>query len=133
MKTWIGNTKYLLRTSRETYKPTELPVTTASNQKLEVTVSLDRLEDRIIVEDGIKKLKTDMIYFDFDASQIRPDAAAELDKLVAVMNDYPNMVIKIESHTDSRGPAAYNKYLSDRRAKASREYLIQKGISARPY
>jgi len=124
-----SNTKYLLRTSRETYKPLDLPVTTASNQKLEVTVSLDRLEDRIIVEDGIKKLKTDMIYFDFDASKIRPDAAVELNKIVAIMKDHPNMVIKIESHTDSRGPAAYNKYLSDRRAKASREYLLQKGIS----
>ena len=45
------------------------------------------------------------------------------------MNEYKDMVIRIESHTDSRGPAAYNKYLSDQRAKATRAYLINNGIS----
>ena len=69
-----------------------------------------------------------MIYFDFDKFNIRTDAAAELDKLVEVMTTYPTMVIKIESHTDSRGKRAYNKYLSDKRAKSTRDYLISKGI-----
>jgi len=69
-----------------------------------------------------------MIYFDFDKSYIRNDAAEELDKLVQVMNEYPNMVIKVESHTDSRGSAEYNKYLSDRRAKSTRDYIISQGI-----
>jgi outer membrane protein OmpA-like peptidoglycan-associated protein len=44
------------------------------------------------------------------------------------MNANPNMIIKIESHTDSRGPAVYNKYLSDKRAKSTRAYIISKGI-----
>ncbi|NNC62005.1 MAG: OmpA family protein, partial [Eudoraea sp.] len=52
----------------------------------------------------------------------------ELDRLVAVMKENPTMVIKIESHTDSRGKAVYNKYLSDRRAKSTRDYIISKGI-----
>jgi outer membrane protein OmpA-like peptidoglycan-associated protein len=71
-----------------------------------------------------------MIYFDFDKSAIRPDAAEELDKLATVMQEYPEMIIKIESHTDTRGRADYNKYLSDLRAKASRDYLIQQGIAS---
>ena len=69
-----------------------------------------------------------MILFDFDKFNIRTDAASELDDLVAVMKQYPSMVIKIESHTDSRGSQAYNKYLSDKRAKSSRDYLIRQGI-----
>ena len=82
----------------------------------------------IAVEDGLKKLKTEMIYFDFDKSYIRQDASKELDKLVEVMTEYPNMVIKIESHTDSRGRDKYNLSLSDRRAKSTRDYILSRGI-----
>lgn len=125
-----GSAKYVLRVTNQEYKPQEKPVATLDNQKVEIEVALERLEDRIIVEEGIKKLRTDMIYFDFDQFTIRPDAAEELNKLIDTMQEYPEMVIRIESHTDSRGPAVYNKYLSDQRAKASRAYLIKQGIAA---
>ncbi len=125
-----SSTRYVLRVTNQEYKPLERPVATLDNQKVEIAVALERLEDRILVEEGIKKLRTDMIYFDFDKFTIRPDAAQELDKLVDVMQEYPEMIIRIESHTDSRGPAVYNKYLSDQRAKASRAYLINQGIAA---
>ena len=69
------------------------------------------------------------IYFDFDKSNIRPDAAEELDKIVRIMKDYPRMVIELGSHTDSRGSDAYNRVLSDKRAKSSANYIISKGIS----
>ena len=69
-----------------------------------------------------------MIFFDFDKSNIRDDAAVELNRLVSVMKENPSMIIKIESHTDSRGKAAYNKYLSDKRAKSTRAYIISQGI-----
>jgi outer membrane protein OmpA-like peptidoglycan-associated protein len=62
---------------------------------------------------------------------IRPEAAGELDKIYGVMNEYTSIVIKIESHTDSRGSDAYNEALSDRRAKSTRDYLISRGIDAR--
>lgn len=125
-----GTTKYILRVNSQDFKPLEKAVATRENQKVDIEVALSRLEDRILVEEGIKKLKTDMIYFDFDKYTIRPDAAEELDKLVGIMQEYPEMIIRIESHTDSRGPAVYNKYLSDQRAKASRTYLIEQGIAA---
>lgn len=70
------------------------------------------------------------ILFDFDKSNIRPDAAKELDKLVACMNEHPEMRIEIGSHTDCRGSARYNRKLSDRRAKSSMKYVISKGIAA---
>jgi outer membrane protein OmpA-like peptidoglycan-associated protein len=70
------------------------------------------------------------IYFDFDKSNIRPDASKELDKLVKLMQDeYPDLVIEVGSHTDKRGSDNYNEALSERRAKATRDYLIAEGIS----
>ena len=69
------------------------------------------------------------IYFDFDKFNIRADAAAELNKVVQVMKDFPEIKLRIESHTDSRGNDAYNERLSDNRAKSSRDYIISQGIS----
>lgn len=68
------------------------------------------------------------IYFDFDKWDIREDAAIELNKIVEIMNENPGMVIELGSHTDSRGSAAYNLRLSDRRAKSSAAYIVSKGI-----
>ncbi len=124
-----SSTKYILKTVKGTYFIDEQSVHTKENELVQADVSLKKLEELIILEDGIRKLKIDMIFFDFDKFNIRKDAANELDKLVEVMNEHETMVIKIESHTDSRGKRAYNKYLSDKRAKSTREYLISQGIS----
>ncbi|SDS30660.1 OmpA family protein [Christiangramia echinicola] len=72
----------------------------------------------------------DNIYFDFDKSNIRPDAAKELDKLITLMQDeYPDLVIEIGSHTDRRGSNAYNEKLAERRAKSTRDYLVENGVA----
>ena len=68
------------------------------------------------------------IFFDFDKSKIRDDAAYELENIVTIMNNHPKMIIKIEAHTDSRGRDKYNEKLSDRRAKSTRDYIISRGI-----
>ncbi len=72
----------------------------------------------------------DPIYFDFDKASIRPDAAKELDKVVAIMQKYPELKIEAGSHTDSRGPAEYNQILSERRAASTVAYIVSKGIDA---
>lgn len=83
------------------------------------------------VQDVVKLAELNTIYFDFDKHSIRKDAALELDKIVNLMqNDYPDMVIRIESHTDSRGALSYNDKLSIDRANATYEYLISKGIDS---
>ena len=123
-----GDTKYIIRTTKSDYFDEVVEVSTKDNEVVNTDVALRRLKEMIAVEDGIRKLKTEMIYFDFDKSYIRKDASEELDKLVQVMTEYPTMVIKIESHTDSRGKRAYNKYLSEKRAKSTKEYIISKGI-----
>lgn len=69
------------------------------------------------------------VYFEFNKSNITPQGASELDKLVKVMKDNPTMVIFVKSHTDSKGSASYNLKLSKQRAQSTVEYLISKGIT----
>lgn len=69
------------------------------------------------------------IFFDFDKWNIRPDAAYELENIVIVMREHSKMVIKIQAHTDCRGSDAYNRKLSDRRAKSTRDHLYTRGIA----
>ncbi len=125
-----ADTKYTIKATKDEYFENIQDVTSAENDTVSVDLTMRKLKEMIAIEDGIRKLKTEMIHFDFDKSNIRRDASEELDKLVEVMTEYPNMVIRIESHTDSRGARAYNKYLSDKRAKSTRAYIIAQGISA---
>ncbi len=74
-------------------------------------------------------VKIEPIYFDLNSSYIRGDAKVELDKIVEVLKENPDIVIELGSHTDSRGDAKYNLWLSDRRAKSSAQYIISQGIS----
>lgn len=74
------------------------------------------------------KINIKTIYFDFDKYKIREDAAKELDKVVQVMNEYPELKINAASYTDSRGKTGYNQKLSERRAKATVNYIVSKGI-----
>lgn len=74
-------------------------------------------------------IQIENIYYDYNKFNIRPDAAIELDKVVALLNKYPSMEIELRSHTDARGKDEYNAKLSDNRAKSAVEYIISKGIS----
>ena len=74
-----------------------------------------------------KTFEIENIYYDYDKWAIRPDAAAELDKLFSVLNDNPQLIIEMGSHTDSRGRDAYNLNLSQKRAKAAVNYLVENG------
>lgn len=69
------------------------------------------------------------LYYDLDKSNIRPDAALILDRLVKILLDNPTIRIEIGSHTDCRATAAYNKKLSQRRSESVLAYLISKGIA----
>ncbi len=75
-----------------------------------------------------KAVKIDNIYFDSGKSNIRPDAAKELSKVVKLLKDNPTIIIELSSHTDSRGTAESNLALSDSRAKASAQFIIDSGI-----
>lgn len=69
------------------------------------------------------------IYYNFNDASIRPDAKPDLDALVTILRQFPNLSIELASHTDSRGSDAYNKGLSQRRAENALRYLTGKGIA----
>ncbi len=69
------------------------------------------------------------IFFDLDKADIRPEAAAELDRVYTLLIENPNMSIELRSHTDSRGAASYNQKLSQRRANSTKNYLVNRGIN----
>jgi outer membrane protein OmpA-like peptidoglycan-associated protein len=102
------------------------------NFKLEVNTIIqinEELQKLEIGTDIAKIIQINPIYFDLAKSNIRADAAKELDKIVKVMQENPSMTIELRSHTDCRSSKAYNLSLSDKRAKSSAAYIISKGIS----
>jgi len=125
-------TQYVVRASKEAYSTAEVITTTPEvSGTLTNDLVLSLLQKPISVGDDLAKvLELNPIYFDFDRFNIRPDAQIELEKVIAVMREYPNMVLDARSHTDSRGKDSYNLSLSDKRAKATVAYIVNQGISA---
>lgn len=70
------------------------------------------------------------IQFESGKSRILPVSFPILDSVVQVMRDYPDLRVLVEGHTDSDGSESYNMRLSDNRAGAVRDYLIQNGVGA---
>ncbi len=68
--------------------------------------------------------------FDFDKAQLKPSGRDIVDGVVKTMRDNPSLHVVVEGHTDSVGSAAYNQKLSERRAKAVRDYLVHQGMEA---
>lgn len=125
--TLVGETDgYLVKRQKFTTYGKSIPLESlkelVTNITLDTIVVLDRLEkNKIFVLNNI--------YFDLDKSDIRPDAAAELDKLVDLLTDNPEIKIEMSSHTDSIASNSYNLQLSQRRAESTVRYLISKGIA----
>ncbi|RIV53175.1 flagellar motor protein MotB [Flagellimonas taeanensis] len=124
------NTKYTIKTAKQGYFDDSRTTSTKTNEGIVVNPSLKVLNDIIDTEKNMVSLDPEAIHFDFDSFGIRYRAAQELDKLVAVLKQHKNLVIKIESHTDAIGNAAYNKYLSDKRANSTKDYLISQGVDS---
>ncbi len=88
-------------------------------------VSIQRTQDVLTAT-----FKSD-ICFDFDSSALKPGAYAEAARVANVLNKYPKTTIRIEGHTDAKGPEVYNQALSERRALAVRNALTQRGVDPR--
>jgi len=119
--------KFVLKGSKEKYQNVQQGFSSFGLEKekeliVDLNIALAPIEDVVVLAD------LDIIYFDFDKANIRPDAALELDKVVNLMNKYPGMVLRLESHTDSRAEDNYNMKLSARRAKSTYDYIISQGI-----
>ncbi len=127
--------QYIVRGTKDTYNTTEAPLT--SNTALEYTHQLPlqlskggiaaQVQEVRPGDDLAKILNLQIIYFDLDKSFIRPDAEVELQKIIATLKQNPSLKIDVRSHTDSRANNNYNMYLSERRAKSTIKYIVEKG------
>ena len=123
-----NDSHYYLRGEKEKYETAEVNVTVGKD---EVVYEILLNPRQVAIEKGMdlaKVFEIKEIKFDYNKANIRPDAAVELTKIVEVMREYPKMKIDIRSHTDSRGSDSYNLKLSDRRAKATLEWMVKQGI-----
>lgn len=131
------DTRYVVRVSKDGFATIEELVSTNSDFGTENSLDFNaQAGDELGVtkadkgDDLSQLLQLDPIYFDIDKFQIRSDAEVELQKIIVVLKSYPEMRIDVRSHTDSRAGDAYNKILSDKRATATKDYIIEKaGIS----
>lgn len=116
---------YTLQVSKEGFVSKTIPVSKKDGGDLPIIAELDPI-DVIVTETEV--ILND-IFFEYNKSNITKEGAFELDKLVQVMKNSPEMVIMVKSHTDSRGTDKFNMNLSERRAKATVQYVISKGIA----
>ncbi len=116
-------TKEDFGTSTETIA--KVPGKKLFSKKAKPTYSVNLFDTRLYKVGDVVKLEN--IYYDLENWKIKGESAKELDKLVAILKKYPNMIIEIASHTDTRGNAAENMKLSQLRAKEVFDYIVRKG------
>ncbi|WP_297334771.1 OmpA family protein [Flavobacterium sp.] len=116
---------YSLKASADGYETSLFTINKTRGGKVDVMAKLKPITNLIV--DGKVQLNT--IYFEYNKSNITPEAAFELDKLVEAMKQKPEIKIAVNAHTDSRGSDEYNLNLSDQRARAVVQYAISKGIA----
>jgi outer membrane protein OmpA-like peptidoglycan-associated protein len=116
---------YSIQASKEGFESNTFGVAKSKGGQTKVDAALQPIET-IITE---TEIVLNPIYFEYNKSNITKEGAFELDKLVEVMKSNDKLVILAKSHTDNRGSDIYNLKLSDRRAKATVQYVISKGIA----
>lgn len=125
------NKKYYVRAENDEYETKEMPILIPLNSgKTNLPIVTNKKIKEIKIGSDLAKIfDIKLIYFDLDKSNIRKDAALELEKILDVMQQNPTMTLDIRSHTDSRQTAVYNEKLSDRRAKSTMAWLVKNGVS----
>lgn len=125
--------QYFVRSEKKDFDTVENSVVTgkvAGGDTFNDLIAEKRIKTVKVGSDLAKTFDIKIIYFDLDKSNIRQDAALELEKILAVMQQNPKMKVDVRSHTDSRQTAGYNEKLSDRRAKSTIAWLVKNGINA---
>jgi len=116
---------YLLKGKKDGYYSNEIEVLTSSyNRNSTLFIDLE-----MCVDPCGKAIKLDNINFDLDKAIILPVSIPDLQHVVRLMQDNPNITVEMSSHTDSQGSDSYNQSLSQRRADATVNYIVNQGIS----
>lgn len=122
---------YYVRAEKPEYATKEVSVTISKESgKTDLPIALEKSICKVVVGDDLGKcFGIKRIYFDLDKSNIRTEAALDLEKILDVLKQNPTMKLDIRSHTDSRASHQYNEALSNRRAKSTIEWLINNGVA----
>ncbi len=129
------NKAYKALVEHEGYTPAEFEFNTVGindNFTVRRTVKLTKKpEDKAGTEIVTinEPIRLNNIYYDFDDDKILPDAEIDLNFLLGLMKQYPDMVIELSSHTDAQGNDDYNIRLSQRRAQSAKNWLVSHGVS----
>lgn len=102
------------------------------SQEQEMRAALARSEAAAVRREGnllAISLKGD-VTFDTNSATVRPGLYSEINRIVEVLRQYPDTLIRVEGHTDNRGAEGYNYTLSQRRADAVKNIIIQGGVSS---
>ena len=123
---------YSIKASKEDYNEGNKMFTlNKANDQQNVEVLLEpTIKSAPVGTDLAKYLDIGPIYFNFDKSNIREDAALSILKVINYMKEYPEVKVHVQSHTDSRGNNAYNKSLSQHRADSTIAHMIDSGIES---
>lgn len=123
---------YNVRAEKQDYTTKEVSITIGKlTGKTSLPIALEKSTCKVTIGDDLGKcFGIKMIYFDLDKSNIRTEAALDLEKILDVLNNNPTMKLDIRSHTDSRATHQYNEALSNRRAKSTLQWLVKNGIAA---
>ena len=124
------NTNYEVKAEVLNYLPTFKDITTTdiTSKTIDVKINMKEFQDFVTIR-NVTMIQTDPIHFDLNDAAIRRDAAIELNKVVEMMKNHPEIKVEVGSHTDSRAPDAYNMRLSEDRASSTMAYIISKGIN----
>lgn len=137
--------EYIINVTKEFFFENEKPVGTSNlrpNDEVFSEIFMERIPDAVAEnyptpksiesEDGkaLQIIDIEYINYDLDKTDINPQVASTLDKLIAQLKEFPDLEMRIEAHTDSRGSDEYNMLLSKRRAKAAFDYVVSKGIDS---
>lgn len=120
------NKAYGIQATQDGFENGVFAIAKSPNGKVTVAAPLAPIEVKITETEVI----LNEITFEYNKANITKEGAFELDKLIGVLKANPNMEILVKAHTDSRGTDKYNLELSDRRAKATVQYVISKGIAS---
>lgn len=122
-----------IEASKQNHTTADKEVVTTKKNGEEISnidFELSNYDDLVKKEGNTEKVDINPIFFEYNKWAITEQAAVELDKVVYIMNNFPSIIIKIESHTDSRGKDEYNMNLSKNRAQSTYDYIIARGIEA---
>lgn len=129
------NKAYKALVEHEGYLPQEFTLNTVGvteNKTIHQTIKLVRKPDDKTGTEIVtinEPIRLNNIYYDFDDDKILADAEKDLNFLLGLMKQYPDMVIELSSHTDAQGNDEYNKRLSQRRAQSAKNWLVSHGVS----